>query len=111
MSDDNETAIAYSSEQVIFSSDEYVLTKSDISHSDSSSGINVSEESSDGFEAVKSRKRRRSKKPKCLFESKTCKPIKQLVKSKLSGQKENIFIHMKIAEQESLSEYRKRHDI
>ncbi|VDH95527.1 Hypothetical predicted protein [Mytilus galloprovincialis] len=109
--DENETAIEYSSEEIISSSDEYVPTKSDISSSDSSSCINVSE-SSDGFEVVNSKKRRRcKKKPKCLFESKTRKPIKQLEKSKLSGQKEDIFIEMKIAEQESLSEYRKRHDI
>ncbi|CAC5413837.1 unnamed protein product [Mytilus coruscus] len=94
------------------SSDEYVPTKSDISNSISSSCINVSEESSDGFEVIKSRKLRRcKKKPKCLFESKTCKPIKQVVKSKLSGQKEDFFIQMKIAEQENLSEYRKRHDL
>ncbi|CAC5379352.1 unnamed protein product [Mytilus coruscus] len=110
--DENDPAIEYSSEEVISSSDEYVPTKSDISNSDSSSCINVSEESSDGFEVVKSRKRRRcKKKPKCLFESKTCKPIKQVVKSKLSGKKEDVFIEMKIAEQESLSEYRKRHDL
>ncbi|CAG2215735.1 unnamed protein product [Mytilus edulis] len=49
-------------EEVISSSDEYVPTKSDVSNSDSSSCINVSEEFSDGFEVVKSRKRRRCKK-------------------------------------------------
>ncbi|CAG2237277.1 unnamed protein product [Mytilus edulis] len=63
---ENETAIEYSSEEIISSSDEYVPTKSDISNSDSSSCINVSEESSDGFEVVKSRKRRRCN---CFFEA------------------------------------------